>query len=129
MVGDLVSVLHSRLPSWPRNCLQDPFFEPYRITRIDGSRIHVRCSPCLAGELLCAPKQLRHYHSPHDLSWDEWCPSDKEFEQIGLQNAASLEEADELEDMTAKEIAVDGYYAVAGIARHEYKQGGKSLTI
>ena len=59
-VGDLVLVHHSRLPSWPRNCLQDPYFGRYRIIRIDGSRIHVRCSPRLGGELLCAPKQLRH---------------------------------------------------------------------
>ena len=34
-VGDLVLVHHSRLPSWPRNCLQDPYFGPYRIIRID----------------------------------------------------------------------------------------------
>ena len=38
-VGDLVLVHHSRLPSWPRNCLQDPYFGPYRIISIDGSRI------------------------------------------------------------------------------------------
>ena len=37
-VGDLVLVHHSRLPSWPRNCLQDSYFGPYRIIRIDGSR-------------------------------------------------------------------------------------------
>ena len=55
-VGDLVLVHHSRLPSWPRNCLQDPYFGPYRIIRIDGSRIHVTCSPRLGGELLYAPK-------------------------------------------------------------------------
>ena len=67
-IGDLVLVHHSRLPTWPRNCLQDPYFEPYRIIKIDGSRIHVRCSPRLGGELLCAPKQLRHYHSPDELS-------------------------------------------------------------
>ena len=46
-VGDLVLVHHLRLPRWPRNCLQDPFFGPYRIVKIDGSRIHVRCSPRL----------------------------------------------------------------------------------
>ena len=39
------------------------------------------------------------------------------------------EEADELEEMTADEMAVDGYYVVAGIARHEYKQGWKFLTL
>ena len=83
----------SRLPSWPRNCLQDSYFGPYRIIRIDGSRIHVRCSPRLGGELLCAPKQLRHYHSPDDLSWDEWRLSDSEVERIDLENAASPEEA------------------------------------
>ena len=111
------------------NCLQDPYFGPYHIIRIDGSRIHVRCSPRLGGELLCAPKQLRHYHSPDDLSWDDWLLSDSEIERIDLENAASPEEADELEDMTADEMAVDGYYVVAGIARHEYKQGWKFLTL
>ena len=99
------------------------------LTRIDGSRIHVRCSPRLGGELLCAPKRLRHYHSPDDLSWDEWRLSDIEVERIDLENAASPEEADELEEMTAEEVAVDGYYVVAGIARHDYKQGWKFLTL
>ena len=107
-VGDFVLVHHLRLSSWLHNCLQDPYFGPYRIIRIDGSRIHVSCSPGLGCELLCAPKQLRHYHSPDDLSWDEWRLSDKEVEKVDLQNAASPEEADELEDMTAEEMAVDG---------------------
>ena len=71
-VGDLVLVKHSRLPTWPSNFLQDPYFGPYRIIKIDGSRIHVRCSPRLGGELLGAPKRLRHYHSPDELSWEEW---------------------------------------------------------
>ena len=31
--------------------------------------------------------------------------------------------------MIADEMAVDGYYVVAGIARHEYKQGWKKLTL
>ena len=128
-VGDLVLVHHSRLPSWPRNCLQEPFLGLYRIIRIDGSRIHVRCSTHLGDELLCAPKQLRQYDSPDDLSWDEWRLSDGEVERIDLENAASPEEADELEEMTADEMAVDGYYVVAGIARHEYKQGWKFLTL
>ena len=128
-VGDLVFDHHSRLPYSPRDCLQDPYFGPYRIIRIDGSRIHVRCSPRLAGELLCAPKQLRQYHSPHDLSWDRWRLSDSEVERIDLENAVSHEEADELEEMTADQMAVDGYYVVVGIGRHEYKQGWKFLTL
>ena len=128
-VGDLVLVHHSCLPSWPRNCLQDHYFGPYRIIRINGPRIHVRCSPPLGGELLCAPKQFRHYHSPDDLSLEEWRLSDGEVERIHLENAASPEEADDLEEMTANEMAVDGYYVVAGIARHEYKQGWKFLTL
>ena len=121
-VGDLVFVHHYGLPSWPRNCLQDPYFGPYRIIRTDGSRIHVRCCPRLGGELLCASKQFRHYHSPDDLSWDKWRLSNTEIERIDV-NAASPEEADELQEMTADETAVHGYYVVAGIARHEYKQG------
>ena len=127
-VGDLVLVHHSRLPSWPHNCLQVPCFGPCGIIRIDGSRIHVRCSPRLGGELLCAPKQVRHYDFPDDLSWDDWRLSDSEVQRIDLENAASIEEADELEEMTADEMAVHGYYVVAGIARHEYKQGWKFLT-
>ena len=70
-VGDLVLVHHLQLPSWPHNCLQDPFFGPYRIIKIEGSTIHVRCSRRLGGELLCAPKQPRHYHFRDDLSRDE----------------------------------------------------------
>ena len=34
-----------------------------------------------------------------------------------------------MEEMTTEEMAVDGYYVVAGIARHEYKQGWKFLTL
>ena len=33
-VGDLVLVHHSQLPSWPCNCLLDPYFGPYHIIRI-----------------------------------------------------------------------------------------------
>ena len=128
-VGDLVLVHHSRLPTWPRMCLQDPYFWPYRIMKIDGSRIHVRCSPPLGRELLCAPKQLRHYHSPDQLYWEEWRLCDREVERIDPENAAKTEEADELEEMNADEMAVDGYYVVAGIARHEYQQGWKFLTL
>ena len=107
-VGDLVLVNHSRLPTWLRICLQDPYFGCYRIIKIDGSRIHARCSPRLGGELLCAAKPLRHYHSPDELSWEEWCLSDRQVEHIDLENAANPEEADELEGMTADEMAVDG---------------------
>ena len=63
------------------------------------------------------------------MSWDEWRLSDSEVKRIALENAASPEEADELEEMTADEMAVDGYYVVAGIARHEYKQGWKFPTL
>ena len=31
--------------------------------------------------------------------------------------------------MTADEMAVDGYYVVAGIARQEWKQGSKFFTL
>ena len=128
-IGDLVLVHHSRLPSRPRDCLKNLYFGPYRIIRIDGSRIHVRCSPRLGGVLLCAPKQLRHYHSPDDLSWDELRLNDSEVVRMDLENAASPEEADELEEMTPDEMAVDGYYEVARIVRHEYKQRWKFLTL
>ena len=54
----------------------------------------MRCSPRLGGGLLCAPKQLRRYHSA-ELSWHRWRLSDREVERIDLENAASPEEADE----------------------------------
>ena len=72
---------------------------------------------------------MGHYHSPDDLSWDEWRLSNSEVEHIDLEKAASPEEADEREEMTGDEMAVGGYYVVAGIARHEYKQGWKFLTL
>ena len=128
-VDDLVLVHHSRLPSLPHNCLHHPFLGPYHIIRIDGSRIHVRCSPRLGGELLCAPKQLRHYHCPDDLCWDEWRLSDSEVERIDLVNAASSEDTDEIEEMTADVMAVDGYYVVAGIVRYEFKHGWNFRTL
>ena len=87
------------------------------------------CGPRLGGEPVFAAKQLRHYHSPGELSWDEWRLSHTEVERIDLENAASPDEADELEEMTADEMAVDGYYVVAGIARHEYTQGLRFLTL
>ena len=52
-------------------------------------------------------------------AWDEWRLKDKEVERIDLENAASPEGADKLEEMTADELAVDVYYVVAGIARQE----------
>ena len=122
-------VHHLRLSKGPRKCLQDPYFEPYRIIKIDGSRVHLSCSPRLGGELLSAPKQVRHYHSPDELSWEEWRLSDREVERVDLENAANPEEADELQEMTADEMAVDGYYVVAGIARNEYTLRWKFLTL
>ena len=89
----------------------------------------MRCSPLLGGELLCAPKQLKHYHSPDELPWYECCLCNREVECIDLENAANPEEADKLEEMTADQMAVDGYYVVTGIARHEYKQGWNFLTL
>ena len=89
----------------------------------------MRWTPRLGGELLCAPTQLRHYYSPDDLSLDEWRLTDKEVERINLENAGTTKEAHELEEMIADEMAVDGYYVVAGNARHKYKQGWKFLTL
>ena len=126
-VGDLVLVHHSGLPKWPRNCLQDPYFGPYRIIKIDGSTIHVSCSPCLGGELLCAPKQLRHYHSPDALSWEEYRLSDRKVERMDVENAAHPEEADKLEKMTADEMAVDCYYLMQVLHATSINRGGSSL--
>ena len=107
-VGDFVLVHTLQLLSWPRNCLQDPYFGQYRIIKIDGSRIHVKCSPRLGGDFLCAPKYLTHHHSPDDLSYDHWRISNKEVEKMDPQNASFPEQTDELEEMTARKMVVDG---------------------
>ena len=78
---------------------------------------------------LCAPKELRQYHCPEDLFCDEWRSSDGEVKRINLENAANPEEADELDQMTADEMALNGYYVVAGIARDDYKQRLELLTL
>ena len=75
------------------------------------------------------PTGTRHYNPPDKLFWDEWGLSDREIERIDLENAANAEGADELEEITADEMAGDGYYVVAGIARHEYKHGWKFFTL
>ena len=72
---------------------------------------------------------MRHYHSPDDLSWHEWRLIDSEVQRIDLENAASPEEAEELEEITADEMAIDDYHVVAGIARHEYNQVWRFLTV
>ena len=122
-------VHHPGLFTWPRNCFQDSSFGPYRIIKMNESRIHVRCSPRLGGELLSAPKKLRKYYSPDKMSWEEWRLSDTEVQCIGLKNAANPEEADELEETTTDEMAVDGDCVVAGIAGHEYKRDSESHTL
>ena len=48
------------------------------------------------------PKQLRHYSSANNVSWEECRLGDNVVEKINLQNAASLEEADKREEMTAE---------------------------
>ena len=63
------------------------------------------------------------------MPWDEWRLTDREVEDIGLEKAANREEADNLKRMTADDMPVDGYNVVPGIARHEYKQGWKFLTL
>ena len=71
---------------------------------------------------MCAPEQLRQYHSLDDLSWEKWGVSHGGVERIDLENNANPEEADKLEGMTADETAFDGYYMVAGISSDGYKK-------
>ena len=72
----------------------------------------MKCRLRLGGELLCAPKQLRHYHSPDELFWDDRRSSDSEVERIDVEIATDPKKADKMEEMTANEMAVDGYYLV-----------------
>ena len=45
------------------------------------------------------------------------------------KSPADPEEADKLEEITVDEMAVDGYYVVAGIARHEHQLASNFLTL
>ena len=63
--------------------------------------------------------RLIHYQFPDEMSWDDWGLSHRQVGRIDLENTASPEEADGLEEMTSDEMAVNGYCVVAGIARHE----------
>ena len=78
---------------------------------------------------MCAPKELGHYYSPDELPLDEWRLSDREVERINLENAVHREEAEELQEMTAHEMALDGCYVVAGIERHACKKSWKFITL
>ena len=122
-------VHNSLLPPWHRNCLQDRFFVSHRIIRIDGSRIHVRCSLAWLGRCYV---HLSSLDTTTVLTTSPGMSRVSLTERLNLltwTKAASPEEADEVEEMTAAEIAVDGYYEVVGIARHEYKKGWKFLTL
>ena len=68
----------------------------------NASKIHVRCSPRLGGELL---KQQRHYNSFDNLSSNECRLAHEEVTRIDLENAATPHEADELDDMHADQMA------------------------
>ena len=83
--GDWMLVHHSRLPAWPRSTSDDPYFGPYKILSVDGHRITVRCSPRLAGTLVCAAQHLEHYYDPEDLCGEEWELNDEEIAALDLQ--------------------------------------------
>ena len=70
--GDWVRLHYSRLPAWPRSTSNDPYFGPYKMLSVDGHRITVRCSPQLAGTLVCAAQQLKRYYDPEELCGEEW---------------------------------------------------------
>ena len=46
---------------------------------------------------MCAHEQLRPYHSPEELSWDEWRLSNREVDRFDLEKAGNPDEADGLE--------------------------------
>ena len=46
-----------------------------------------------------------------------------------MRKASLPEEVNKLVQLMAKEMAVDGYYAVAGMARPDHKPGSKVLTL
>ena len=123
-------VHHSRLPAWPRTTSDDPYFGPYKILAVDGHRITVRCSPRLAGTLVCAAQQLKRYYDPEDLCGEEWELNYEEIAALDLQGAVSpMEVEGELPDMIAEEMAKEGFYPVKSVIRHRYRQGRRFLTL
>ena len=128
--GDLVLVHHSRLPAWPRSTSDDPYFRPYKILSVDGHRITVRCSRPLGGTLVCDAQNLKRYYDLEDLCGEEWELNDEEIAALDLQGAASpLEVEGDLPDMTAEEMAKEGFYLVNSVIRHRYCQSWRFLTL
>ena len=98
------------LPRWMRYAIGP---SPCKIHSVDGQRIIVRCSPQLAGNLVCAGHQLKFYYDPEDLCGEEWELNDEEIAALHLQGAASpLEVEGELADMNAEKMAKEGFYPV-----------------
>ena len=101
-------------PTCTRDKNDNPFFGPHRIVTIDESRITVRCSPRLGGTLLCAPKQLRHFHDPEDFESDEGGLKDEGVAALGQERASNSAELEDIpmEEMKKEEMEKVGYYNV-----------------
>ena len=129
--GDWVLIHHTRLPAWTRDKNDDPLFGPYRISSIDGSRITVRCSSRLGRTLLCAPKQLLHFHDPEVFESDKWELKDAEVAALDQERAAEPAELEDIpmEEMTKEEMEKDGYYNVQAVLDNKHRQGWLFLTL
>ena len=127
--GNWVLVHHSGVPAWPRSTSDDPYFGPYKILSVDGHRITVRCFPRLWGTLVCAAQHLKRYYHPEDLTGEEWELNNKENAAPDLQGAASpMEVEGDLPNMSAEEMAKEGFYLQKPVLRHRYCQGWRFLT-
>ena len=128
--GDLVLVHHSRLLAWPCSTSDNPYSGLYNILSLDRHRITVLCSPQLAGTLVGAAQQLKHYYKSEDLCGEEWEPDDEEIAAPDPQGAASpMKVEGEIPYMNAEEMAKEVFYIVKCILRQPYRQGWKFLTL
>ena len=129
--GDGVLIQHTRFPAWIGDKNDDVFFGPYQISSIDGSCITARCSPGLGGTLLCAPKQLRHFHDPEDFESYEEELKDEEVVALDQERAgepAGLQDTP-MEEMTKEEMEKGRYYNIQAVLDSKYRQRWHSFTL
>ena len=79
--------------------------------------------------MVCAAQHLKRYYDPEDLCGEEWELNDEEI-VLDLQGAASpMEVEGELPDMSAEEMAKEGFYVAKSVLRQRYRQGWRFLTL
>jgi ''chromo'' (CHRromatin Organisation MOdifier) domain. len=129
-------VASDRLPNWPRNKLQFPWFGPFRVVEVFGGSCSVRVSPRMGGLLQVGFSHLKHFWEEMLLSEDpeensEVCQKAVQAAEEDMDLDPAGEDAEEVSAAGQREEdekSALGVYFVEAILRHDYKQGWRFLT-